>query len=165
MRSRHDEIMSAAQKIVFQRLRQREIKEFSAEHGLHFGIAALHGIADYHDIGIWWNIFGAITFLQCDAFLVQEHRYRRRNIFVRTGDFKAALLQRRRNSAHGRSANPEEMKFLRRFFHADFYAAPMEKETTDSTDRARSKQRFLICAVNPESFRGCITRRHRENLR
>src|SRR6266508_1694768 len=104
MRSRHDEIMSAAQKIVFQRLRQREIKEFSAEHGLHFGIAALHGIADYHDIGIWWNIFG------------------------RTGTFKAALLQRRSNSAHGRSANPEEMKFLPSFFHADFYAAPMEKE-------------------------------------
>src|SRR6266576_4026358 len=95
------------------------MKQFSAEHGFHFGIAALHGIADYHHIGIGRNIFGAITFHQCDASLFQECRQRGINIIVRTGDSEAALLQRRRNRAHGRSANPEKMKFSRRFFHAD----------------------------------------------
>src|SRR5207245_5772076 len=95
------------------------------------------------------NIFGAITFYQCDASLFQECRHRGINIIVRTGDFEAALLQRRRNRAHGRSANPEKMKFLRRFFHADSLRRPGRKGNHGLHGFHRSgEQRFLISQRN-----------------
>jgi hypothetical protein len=51
MRAGDNEIVPIAQKIISQYFRQREIKEFSTEHRLHFGIAALHRIADHYDVG------------------------------------------------------------------------------------------------------------------
>ena len=111
--------MPAAQKIISQQLRQRKVKQFSAKHGLHFGVSALHCIADHDHIGICWNIFGAITFLERDVSLLQKDRHRRVNILIRTCDLEPAMVQRRRNGAHGRPANPQKMKTWRRFFHAD----------------------------------------------
>src|ERR671918_115896 len=139
MRPGDNQIVPAAQKIISQYFRQRKVKQFSPEHRLHFGIAALHGVADRYDVSIWWNIFGAITFLQRDPLLLQENRHRRINIFIRTGDREAALLQRCRDRSHGRSANPDEMKFLRSFLHATLLR--------QSAENSRKRENKIFASV------------------
>jgi hypothetical protein len=49
--------------------------------------------------------------------LLEKGRHWRVNTFVRPADLESALLQRRRHRAHGRAANPDEMKFLWRVLH------------------------------------------------
>ena len=113
-----DEIVFPAHEIIFQNFRQREIKKLAVQDRFHLGIAAFHGVPDHHHIGVSWNVFGAIAFLERDAFFFQKGRHRRINIFVRSANLEAPLSERRRHRAHGRPTNPEEMKSFRRLLHA-----------------------------------------------
>jgi hypothetical protein len=49
--------------------------------------------------------------------LLEEDRHRRWTFSSEPLTLKSALTQRRRHGAHGRAANPDEMKFLERGFH------------------------------------------------
>jgi hypothetical protein len=55
--------------------------------------------------------------MKLNPVLLEEDRHRRMNVLVGAADFESALTQRRRHGAHGRAANPDEMKFLGRGFH------------------------------------------------
>src|SRR5439155_22564943 len=94
------------------------VKNVTVPLSIRFGHASLHGVDEYRHIPARRNVPCAIAFLERDPLLAKKGRHRRVNIFIRTGDFKAAFLQRRCYRRHGRSANSKEMKFLRRFLHA-----------------------------------------------
>ena len=119
----HDQIMTAAQKIIFQDFRQREIKKLAVQDGFDLGITALDGIADDYHVGIAGNVFSAIAGMQFNTTLFQKSGHRRINVFIRSGDIKATFPQGRRDRAHGRSADPEKMEMFRSRDHANFYAA------------------------------------------
>ena len=63
MRSGDDEIVAAAQEIIFQYLWQREIEELAVEHRFHFRVAALHRVADHDKIDIVRDVLRPKTFL------------------------------------------------------------------------------------------------------
>ena len=120
MRAGDDEIVFAAQEIILQNFRQRKVKKFPVQDRFHFRIAALHRVADHDHIRVARNVFLTVTLMKFDPALFEKDRHRRINTLVRAADLEPALLQRRRDRAHGRTANANEMKFLRRGFgHAD----------------------------------------------
>src|SRR5207253_9396198 len=119
--------MAAAQKIIFQHLRERKVKELSVQHGFYFRVTTVHRVAEHHYVCIGRDIFRAIPLSYRDALFLKKSRHRRIRIFVRSSDLESALLARCRQRRHGRAANPKEMKFLRRFLHAG-------EETTDYAD-------------------------------
>ena len=57
----NNEVVSSAQKIIFQDFREREIEQFSVQDRFCFRVAALDCITDHHHIGFRWNIFRTIT--------------------------------------------------------------------------------------------------------
>jgi hypothetical protein len=61
--------------------------------------------------------FAVVALMKLNPVLLEEDRHRRINVLVGAADFESALTQRRRHGAHGRAANPDEMKFLERGFH------------------------------------------------
>src|SRR5207244_12390563 len=76
--------------------------------------AADHRVDNHSHIGIGRNSFLAVTLMKFDLVVLEKDRHLRINTFVRPADLESALLQRHRHRAHGRAANPNEMKFLRR---------------------------------------------------
>jgi len=105
VRAGDDEIVFAAQEIILQNFRQRKVKQFPVQDRFHFRIAALDRVADHDHIRVARNVFLTVTLMKFDPALFEKGRHRRINTFVRAADFKPALLQRRRDRAHGRAAN------------------------------------------------------------
>src|SRR5438477_4767622 len=73
VRASDHEIVAAAEEIIFQNFREREIEKFPVQDRFYLRIAALHRVADYDNINIGRNIFRAIAFLEGDAFLFQKN--------------------------------------------------------------------------------------------
>src|SRR5262245_46409914 len=137
MCSRDHEIMAPAQEETPEHFWQRQIKKLSVQHRFHFGVATPHRIADHHHVRIHRDVFSGIALHQRNSFLLKEAGHRGVNIFVRSGDLKAAFLQRDSNRAHRCSANSEEVKTVGRVLHgSNFYDAPAALASDDLSFRA-----------------------------
>ena len=111
VRAGDHEVVAPAQEENFQRLRQRVIEQLPVEDGFHFGIAAGHGIADDHEVGIGRDVLRTESFADRDPLSFEEGGHRRINIVIRSGDLDAAIAQRGSERAHRRAADASEMDF------------------------------------------------------
>ena len=106
--------MPAAQEIIFQNFRQREIKKFPVQDRFHFRIAALHRVADHDHIGGRGDIVRLdnpdVTRIPRSA---QKRGHRRIDAFIGAGDAETALFQRRGHRPHRRPADAEKVKITR----------------------------------------------------
>ena len=111
VRAGDDQVVASAQEEKFQRFGQRVIEQLAVEDGLHLGIAAGHGIADDHKVGVGRDVLRTEPFADGDALAFEESGHRRIDIVIRSGHLDPAIAQRGSERSHRRAAHAGEMDF------------------------------------------------------
>src|SRR4051812_39902180 len=112
MSARDREDMAAAQHVVREPLRPGNVPLSAVEDRLHQRIAAGDDVADYPKVRLQRNLVFAEPLGELDAERRELIAHRRINIRIAAGDSIAGGARDRRNAAHERAANAEDMEVL-----------------------------------------------------
>src|SRR5690349_18947534 len=121
MRTGHGKDMPPGQHMLRQPLRPRDVALAPAEDRLHQRIAASYHIADHPEIRRDGDLIFAESLAKLDAERLELIAHRRVDIGIAAGHAIARGARDRRDAAHERAANTEDVEVLRHRGERRFY--------------------------------------------
>ena len=110
MRARDGRDLAPAQHVLGQPLRARDVRQAAVQQALDDGLAAAHDVADDDHVGVQVELRGVVALDQRDALRLELRAHRRVDVGVRTGDAVARGARERRDAAHERAADAEDVQ-------------------------------------------------------
>ena len=117
--SGHDQVALAPEKEFLHGFRQTHVAQAGVEHCFHFNVAAAHGVADDHHVGVCRDVGGVVALENLNALILEESGHGRVDIGIGAGYHVALSCHGRCNGPHGGATYSEKVNV----FHIVPYSA------------------------------------------